>query len=559
MIGRLGAGIAIAQAEIELATLFDTLARTASPRATAIELFPVVPAAEAAANRQVLAGVFFVIALVLVMACANVSTLQLAGAASRGREIAVRVSCGASRRRVVRQLATESVLLSSVAGALGLILARWLTPLLAAGLNMSDPDIDPDARVYLFAVAATAVAAIGTGLWPAIHAARHEVSAGVRGASAEGGPSRARSTFIGLQAAASIVLVTLAALQVRALLHLAWQDPGFDVDRVIGVTVPFPRTPEAEARAAAFWPAALERVRSMPGVEAAGLASFTPLGMNLGDPRQVFSNGTDADYFAAVGLRMLRGRAFDRGEIATGARVAVISELVARRFWGDGDPLGMSGDRIDRNYAGVTIIGVVADTMVDRTEAVRTPLVYLPIEADGYSQMAVRASDPAQIGVAVREALHALAPEIRPTVTALAEPYTRQFERPRRYAALAASVAMFALVLSVAGVAGITAFAVRTRTREIGIRMALGARSGDVTALLVRDGLRPVVAGLAVGFAGALLAGRYMASQLFGVSARDPLALTAAAGLLIVAALAAVLAPTRRAARLDPAIVLREG
>jgi predicted permease len=559
MVGRLGAGMTIADAETALTSLFDMLPRTASPRATAIEVFPVVPAAETAANRQVLTGVFVVITLVLVMACANVSNLQLAGTASRGLEMAVRVSCGASRRRVLRQLATESVLLCSLAGALGLLLASWLTPLLAAGLNLSGPDVDPDARVYLFVVAASGISAIGTGLWPGLHAARHELPSGLKGAAAGRGARRTRSAFIAAQAAASVVLVTLAALQVRALAHLAWQDPGFDVDRVLGVTVAFPRTPDAEARAAAFWPAALDRVRSLPGVETAGLASFTPFGINLGDAGQVFTNGADASYFAAVGQRVLRGRTFSAAEVAAGARVAVASEQVARRFFGDDDPVGAAAGRIDRTYAGVTIVGVVADTIVDRIHPVRTPLVYVPLEADGHTQMAVRTNDPAATAGVVGDALHALAPEVRPTVTALAEPYARQFDRPRRYAALAASVALFALVLSVAGLAGITAFAVRTRRREIGIRMALGARTGDVTGLFVRDGLRPVIVGLMLGFGAALLAGRYMAIQLFGVSARDPLALTLAASLLISAALAAVLAPTRRAARLDPAIVLRDG
>lgn len=562
-IGRLSPGTTMKQADAELTGLLAGIAPAAtSPRATAVEAVAIINDAEIAANRRILIAVFSVIALVLVLACANVSNLQLAGAASRRQEIAVRVSCGASRWRVLRQLVTESALLSAASGALGLLLARWLAPLLAAGMSMPDTDVDPDLRVYAFVVIATVISAIGTGLAPGYYGARSDVSTSLKRSGSRDGaharPSRARSIFIGIQAAASIVLVALAALQVRALVHIAWMDPGFDVSSVLSVGAALPRTPEAEARAVAFWPRAVERIRSMPGVERAALASFTPFNVRLGSPDTVMENGTDADYFATMGMRLVRGRSYTADEVVAHERVAVISEQLAHRFWGVEDALGTSASRIDTNFGGVQVIGIAADILVDRVHERRTPMVYVPFVPDGYTQIAIRTRNPGAMAGAVRDALRELSPDMTPAVTVIADAYRREFERPRRYAALAASVAVFALVLSVVGLFGVTSFAVRTRTREIGIRMALGARDGDVIGLFVRDGLRPVMVGLVVGLVAALLAGRVVAGLLYGLSERDPVALTGAVVILLIAALAAVVLPTRRAARLDPAVVLRD-
>jgi predicted permease len=563
MIGRLDRGVTIRQASADLTSLLTRMTpAAAAPKPTSVEVYPAISDDVTAENRQILLAVFSVIVLVLILACANVSNLQLAGAASRRQEIAVRLSCGASRGRVLRQLVTESVLISAASGALGLLLARWLGPLLAAGMSMRDADVDPDLRVYTFVVIATAISAIGTGLAPAYYAARSDVSASLTGSGSRDGaqarPSRARSIFIGVQAAASFVLVTLAALQVRAVVHIAWMDPGFDVSSALAVGAQFPHTPAATARALAFWPAAVERVRAIPGVERAALANFTPLNVSLGDPEMVIDNGTEADYFAAMGLRLVRGRSYTAAEVAAHEKVAVISEQVARRFWGKDDAVGTSASRIDTNLNGVQIIGVVADAFVDRVHGRRPAIVYMPFVSDGFTQIAVRTRNPGAMVGPIRDALRELSPDMPLTMTVIADRYAREFERPRRYAALAASVAVFALVLSVVGLFGVTSFAVRTRTREIGIRIALGARNGDVIGLFVRDGLRPVIIGLTVGLVAALLAGRVVASVLYGLSERDPLALGAAVAILIVAALAAVLVPTRRAARLDPAVVLRD-
>jgi predicted permease len=560
-IGRLSRGTTVRQANTELTSLLAGIAPAAMPpQATGIEVVPATSDDETTIIRGALIGVLTLIALVLVLACANVSNLQLCGAAERRQEMAIRLACGASRRRLVRQLVTESVLLSTAAGAIGLLLANVLSPVLAAGIGMQDADVAPDLRVYAFVVIASAISAIGTGLAPAYYSARSNVSTDLNGSGSRDGaharPSRAKAIFIGIQASASTVLVALAALQVRALVHMAWTDPGFDVSRVLSVATEFSRTPEGNARAGAFWPRAIERVRSIPGVERAALATFIPFTIRLGDPAAVAEDGTDADYFATMGVRLVRGRSYTAAEVAAHERVAVISEALAHRFWGVEDALGTSASRIDAKYVGVQVIGVAADTLVESV-ARRTLMVYVPFVSDGYAQMAVRTRDPGAMAGAVREAVGNVAPDMRPTVTVIADAYQREFEQPRRYAALAGSVALFALVLSVVGLFGVTSFAVRTRRREIGIRLALGARAGDVMGLLVLEGMRPVIVGLMVGLAGALIVGRVAAGLLYGLSERDPLALAVTVIVLLMAAGGAVVMPTRRAARLDPTLVLR--
>jgi len=565
MTSRIRPAVAPTQADAELTALLPRLGVVPSvPPATMSESSPVTSEAQAADNARILGGVVAAIALVLVLACANVSNLQLAGAATRRQEIAIRLSCGASRRRIIRQLVTESVLLSGVAGSMGFVASHWLSTLIAAGMGMSRADLDPDARVYVFVAMATVLCAVGTGLVPALHAARHEISSGLKDTTRDTGSrrrSRTTSVFIGIQAAASLVLIAVAALLVRTLVHLAWLDPGYDVNHLLTVSASFPRprSPDVAARATEFWRLALGRVRHMPGVQHVSLGYPTPFAATA-DADRLFQGAADADYFETAGLRLVRGRSFTADEVTSRAPVMVISERVAREYWGQDDPLGASASRIDKSAAVEQVIGVVADSMFLRVHDRRTPAVFRPTSPDSaqWVSMAVRTSDPVAMAAPIRDALRALSAEVRPNVLVVKDRFAREFERPRRYAALGGAVAVLALGLSVVGLFGVTSFSVRARTREIGIRMALGGDRGGVVGLLVRDGMRAVVVGLAAGLVAALLAGRFVAGMLYGLSDRDPLALGAAVVILLAAALAAVIIPTRRAARLDPAVVLRD-
>jgi ABC-type lipoprotein release transport system permease subunit len=255
---------------------------------------------------------------------------------------------------------------------------------------------------------------------------------------------------------------------------------------------------------------------------------------------------------------VVRGRSYTATEVAGREKVAVISERLAHRFWRDEDPLGASASRIDSLYAGVRIIGIVEDAFVDSVDERRPPTIYLPFLPEAFAQIAIRTANPEALAGAVKQALDELSPGITVKTAVIADEYRRQFERPRRHAALGACAAVFALVLSVAGLVGVTSFAMRTRVREIGIRLALGARPAEIRRLLVRDALRPVMAGLIVGVGASLLAGRTVASLFYGLSERDPAALVSATAVLLLTTLAAVMVPVRRAARLDPAVVLRD-
>ncbi len=566
LTGRLRAGVSEDQAIAELTGLLTGRVplEPGERPVTGVQFMPLMSREWAATLRLILAGVLAIVALVLVLACANVSNLQLAGAIARRREMAVRLSLGASRGRIWRQLLTESALLCAVGGAGGWFVAHWLSPLLAASLGMSRIDIDPDQRVFAFVVASTVIATFASGLVPAYHASRRNVVAGLAagstGAVGPTGPGRARSLLIAIQSACSIVLVVAAALFVRSLVHLSWLDPGFDVDRLAAVYVSLPRNARVELQPRVFWTTALARVRDLPGVSNASLATFPPFGRGVSDFDDDQTNATDAAYFATAGIRLLRGRAYTDAEVSTRAPVAVISEGLAREFWGEEDPLGDTLERVSSRAKAISVIGIAADAMTTRVHERRTPVWYAPItlDASALTSMVVRAEDPRAIATALQDAIGALDPDVRPRITILADRFEAYFQAPRRFAAIGAAVAVFTLILSMVGIAGVTAFLVRGRTREIGIRMALGARPADIVSRFAWEGMRPVAAGLAIGLVGALLFGRVIAGMLSGLSARDPLAIAVAVAVLAGAALAAILIPTRRATRLNPAVVLRE-
>jgi predicted permease len=566
VLGRLAPGASKAQVDAELTALLRALPppNEGSTRpATGADSGPLMSAEGLAITRLVVGVVLSLVALVIVIGAANVSNLLLAGAATRRRELGVRLALGASRRRLLRQLAMESLLLSGAGALVGLVLAGWLAPVLAMLWGTPERDTDPDARVYAFVVVGFAVSAFAAWLAPVrfgLRADPGECLKGTRGFQTAGS-GRLRSSLVSIQAAASIVLIVLAALLMRSVAHVAWRDPGYDVPRLLGVSTdgPFPRTDEDRQVAAHYWRTALTRVRALPAVDDAALVTSAPFGIRFGSPDDVQFISTDANYFQVTGIRVLRGRTYAGDEVAADAPVAVINYQVARRFWGSDDPVGASLERMNARFARSRVIGVVADAMTFGLEARNMPTVYVPLTSPSSAQMVVRSERPGDLAVPVRAALDALAPDIRSRVWLVEDRFAREFERPRRYATLAAAIAGLALSLAVVGLVGVTAFVVRTRTREIGVRMALGARSGQVVASLVRDGIRPVVVGLGIGVVAALLAGRLVAGLLYDVSARDPVAMGAGAAILLTAALTAILLPARRAAHVDPAQVLREG
>ena len=522
------------------------------------------------------AGVGITISLVLLLACVNVANVLMANAATRQREIGVRLALGASRGRIVRQLLTESVLIATAAAAAGLLLAVWASPLLLRLTGApSTLDLSVDVNTYGFFVAIAFACGVGAGLLPSRIGARGDLMAPLKGSGTDAtssAPRRLRSSLLAMQAAASILLLVLAALFVRATGRAARVDVGFDAGRLMTYEVGFDRSFDA-ARVTAYWANATEKAAAIPGVERLALAQFPPFNgrsqvmINEGGGQRTvtYFNRTSANYFDTVGLRLLRGRAFSADEVAADAPVAVISETVARRHFPDGEPLGANLE--DALGEKVTVIGLVSDAIVARLHEGTHGTVYMPLspqhlkgERAELPRLVVRAAgSTALIARPVREALRSVDPSLIVRSAFVQDGLDEEVSRPRIVAMVAGAMAILAVILAAIGLYGVTGSVVSQRTREIGLRMALGAECIEVERLLMRESLRPVLVGLTIGIFLALLGGRAIAGGLYGIPSYDPIAFVGAAAILLASAVLAVRAPTRRAARVDPAFVLRQG
>ena len=523
-----------------------------------------------------------IIGLVVFLACANITNLLLASAATRSREIGTRLAIGASRARIVRQLMTESLLLGLVGGALGLMIAAQVLPLFAALVQVPPAfDVSPDPFVYLFVAIVTTAVGIIAGLAPARYGRRGDLASALK-TDQHTAPRLAprgfmRSLLIGGQAGVSIVLLVVAALLTRSLVRTAGFDLGYDAGRLITVSIGTGTNGRAwsPARTAAYWRAGLDRVRQLPGVAAASLASVPPF--DRGSASQILNghrinrNDTSPEYFATLGARLVRGRIYTAEEITTQAPVAVISASLAREFWGASDPLGASLERVWgpddapgappagllRKPKSTRIVGVVTDVITGLKNH-DAPVIYLPVADTSSSRLVVRAHDDPHLVVrSVRDALEAIDPSVEPSAWFPLDGLEREREGPKILATLAGLIGMTALGLAAIGLFGVTAFTVEQRTHEVSVRRALGASNAQLMRMLFGESLTPVCIGLTCGLVLALLGGRAIQSVLYGVSSRDPFAIVAAIAILLGAAGAAVFFPARRATRVDPAELLK--
>ena len=426
-------------------------------------------------------------------------------------------------------------------------------------------------RVYLF-LAATAVAAgLGAGLMPARLAAKADVLSAAHGRAMRGGiaerPSRLRSLLVGGQAAASILLLVLAALLTRAMVHISRVDVGFAAESLAIITPSFPREGDRHKTIVqrGYFDAAIARARAVPGVEAVTLTAYPPFGgvsessqLTIeGRPAVLYWNYVSPNFFDVAGMRLVRGRGFTTAE--TAERIAVISESTARALWPGADPIGQVLDRVPGDAKGVRVIGVVADAITMRLTDSGGLMLYRPLIAEQLlaARVMVRAAAPATVLAPLERAFRTIEPDVRVEAYAVADGLSAQLQPPRAFAAIAALVGAMALSLAVIGLFGVTSLLVGQRTREIGVRMAIGATIADVRRQMLRDSLRPVAIGLTIGLALALASGQFLAVALYGVSGRDPLAIAAAVSVLGIAAFAAVAIPVQRVAQIDPARTLR--
>ncbi len=542
---------------------------------------------------------FIAVALVLMIACANIANLLMAKAVSRRREIAVKSALGASRSRIVRQLLTESFLLALLGSIAGLLVAFWGIRLLkafkpavsageiaasrfvTAGLDFSAASID--GQVLMFNLLMAVLTALLFGLIPAIQASRTDLSSALKSDAPLSTEKffrlrrlSARNLLVVAEIALSLVLLIGAGLMIKSFARLQAVPTGFIAENVLTLQVDLPKYTEEQA--VAFNEQLIERVTQMAGVESASVASSLPLARNFAatslkikdsNPSEAETGGSigvhsiGPDYFKTLRIPLIRGRAFTSDDRAGMKRVAIINEAAARRYWPDQDPIGkeihLGVGWEEDEFA--EIVGIAADVKYRQVEEAVTPDVYLsylqPTEPASFVLVRTR-SNPAAMAATLREQVIAIDRNVAVYDTKTMEERSADATSRMRYAALLfGAFAMLAVTLSAVGIYGVMSFAVSRRLREIGIRMALGAGHREVMKLILGDGLTLAAAGIALGLVGAYATTSALASQLYGIAATDLVTFIIVSLILAMAALVAVFVPARRATKVDPLIALR--
>ncbi|MFL6275566.1 MAG: ADOP family duplicated permease [Blastocatellia bacterium] len=586
-VARLKPGVTMAQAQAEMTTIAARLEQ--DNRYNKGFTAEVVPLREQFVGnvRPALLILLGAVAFVLLIACANVANLLLARAAAREKEIAVRTALGAGRRRIVRQLLTESLLLALMGSLLGLGLAWWGTGALVAisprdVVNLQGVGIN--LTVLLWTLLVSLLTGIIFGLAPAMEATRLNLNdalkEGGKGAEGQGTRSRRlRSALVIAEVALALVLLVSAGLLIKSFTRLRQIDTGFDTNNVLTMVVNLPaRKYKEDPQVVTFFQQAMERIRALPGVRAAGMVNYLPLYGGLGTTTDFTIEGrpapppgeepatnvrvADSGYFGAMNIPLLRGRNFSEVEDSQSRHTVIISESMARQHFPGEDPIGktITVDMFEKPNP-TQIIGVVGDARYDSLTDAAEPMVYFPLPELTYSFMtlAIRTdNDPGAMTAAVRDVIHAIdADQPISDVRTMNQVMATTLGRARFNTLLLGLFAGLATLLAGVGIFGVMNYSVTLRTREIGIRMALGAQPGQVLMLVLKQGLLLTTVGIGIGLGGALLLTRLISGLLFGVAATDPMTFAAIVLLLAVVSLIACYIPARRATRLDPLIGLR--
>jgi putative ABC transport system permease protein len=591
VIGRLKQGASLEAAQAHLATIAARIERD-DPGAHAGVGLRAVPLQEEFVGpvRPVLFVLLGAVGFVLLIACTNVANLLLARSAARQKEVAIRSALGASRWRVVRQLLTESVLLSVAGGAAGLVLALWgvdlLVALIPAGQLAQMPylrSLSLNRDVLLFAMGLSLLTGVLFGLTPALSASRTDL----QGALKEGGRStvsrgsrRLRDLLVVAEVALALMLLVGAGLLMKSLVLMLKVDPGFDTRGLLTMRVALPPSRYSEdAKAARFYEEMLRRVSTVPGVRGAALTSNLPLANEggTGTPQivgrqtpaseltEAHLRTVSANYFDVLGVPVVAGRPFAERDDAQAPPVILVNKTYAERVFPNEDPVGRRATFKFTGEMQFEIVGVVGDEKVTSLDARTTPVVYFNMQQDSYfdsAALVVRtdAADPAALAPAVRAEVRALDPEVPAFAVQTLEQMVANSRAAfmRRYPAYLTGVfACVALLLALVGIYGVVSYAVAQRTHEIAVRVALGARTRDVLRLVLGHGLLLALGGIALGAVGALALTRLISGLLFGVSAADPAVYGLVALLLATVALLACLVPARRATKVDPMVALR--
>jgi putative ABC transport system permease protein len=586
VVGRLKPGVTPAGAAADMKTVAARLAvqYPESNREVRVALTPLSNEL-IGATRPILVSLFGAVAFVLVVACANIAGLLLVRGAARKRELAVRVALGAGRRHLVAQALADGLLLSLAGGAIGLLLSRWTVALLLAGIPSEQraampylADVPLRLDVVLFTLGASIASALLFASVPAFLAAKASITDSLKGATAKGRVFGPREVFVVLQITLSVALLTGAALLVRSTRALFAVDPGFDTSHLLSAEVALPARLKGPDLVA-LHDRALAAVLALPGVRAAGTIDVLPLGGGGGTARYALegqapaaqghepeadSRAISAGYFAAAGARLVAGREFTDADRAETPKVVVVNETLAKRAFGNESAVGKRlRFTFDAAQPWREIVGVVADAHLISLDERPQPAVYDPYaqDADVIGSVVVRTtSDPDAFAATLQRTLQALDPDISVrdamSMDRVVEKAPSTFKR--QYPAhVIGAFSILALVLAVLGIYGVTSYAVARRTREIGVRVAVGAQPRDVLGLVLSGGARLAAIGVAAGLVASWIAGKALSSLLYGVSPGDATALASSIAAVLAAALLATLVPAVRALRVNPTVALR--
>lgn len=610
-VGRLRDGVAVAQANAEISAIGRRIHDTSDNQGDyLLKDARVLPLQDSMTSqtRPALLVLLGAVGFLLLVACANVANLLLTQASAREHELAIRSALGAARTRLLRQFLTEASVLALLGGGLGVIAAYWgvsaLMVLVPENVPLSG-GVSINVPVLVFAFVLSSAVAVGLGIFTALRA----TSRNLRAELEEGGRSQAGShsqrigrSIVAGQIAITLVLVIGAGLLARSLMKVLEVDRGFRVDKIVtmDVSLPWPDWKDSKARAAqgGFFSSVIDRLKQVPGVRAVGATSGLPLDGGLPDgmfllitPDQapktpdnlqglshLFDNlfsqkdrfgygesdfcAASSGYFQTLGISLLRGRMFDGRDGPDAPHAALISESLARNRWPGQDPIGHTIEfgNMDGDLRLLTIVGIVGDVHEYGLDTPTRPTVYVnlfqrPVPTVTFTMLTDASTQ--LVTSSARGILHELNPEIPPRFRTFSQIYSASLGSRRFNVILVGCFGILALVLATVGVFGVMAYSVSRRTREIGVRVALGARSADVLKMVVGQGMRTILIGICIGFAGSLALTRILKSLLFDVSTTDPVTFAAVILFLAAAALLACYIPARRAAKIDPIVALR--
>jgi len=600
-IGRLKDGISVEQARADISAIARRIFQSSNEQNDyLLRDASVVPLQESITGsvRLPLLILLAAVGFLLLVACANVANLLLAQEAVRERELSIRSALGAARGRLVRQFLTEALLLSLIGGVLGVLAAvsgvRGLVALAPSTLPRLE-NVSVSMSVLLFSLLLSTAVALGLGAFTAARATRGDLREGLaeggRGQAGSRGSQRVGRAIVATQIAITLILVIGAGLVGRSLMKVIEVNPGFRVDKILAmdVSLPWVEEPKAKIAQGMFFSNLIERLRRIPGVRKVGAASALPMTGGLPDgmfllmtqnevPKSMegfeslfnqkerlgnadFCVATDG-YFQALGVPLIRGRMFDERDGANAPHVAVISESLARDRWPHENPIGhtIQFGNMDGDLRLLTIVGVVGDTHEYGLDEPARPTVYVNLFQRPRPEMTITMLSDADTGAvssAAREVLQSLDPEVPAKFQTFQQVYSASLGSRKFNVILIGFFGITALLLATAGVFGAMAYSVSRRTREFGVRAALGATSQDVLRMVVGQGMRTILIGLSIGIVGSFALTRTVSSLLFGVTSTDPVTFGAVTLLLVTVALVACYIPAKRATNVDPMVALR--